>query len=82
MLTWSRPDNDTGAIHAAAGRRGIYTIRWNPKIGIVLNGVGHDGLTMLALSPDGRAFDTQTAAKDYAAQLDRTKTVEPEVSGT
>ena len=79
MLTWSRPNGD--GVTTAVGRKGIYRIQWNPRHGIILTGVGHDEIVMLPLSPDGVPFPNSKEAKDYAAGLDRTKAVEPEISG-
>ncbi|OBC14103.1 hypothetical protein A5784_30775 [Mycobacterium sp. 852013-50091_SCH5140682] len=61
------------------GARGEYRIE---RIGQewILNGRGHDGVSMLAL-PEGRAFASLEDAQDYAERLDRVKAVEAQASG-
>lgn len=80
MLTWTRPDNDCGAI-TADGMKGTYQIRWVGMVGYTLTGRGHDDLPMLALPPYGRLFEHLDHAKDYAAALERVKAYEPQVGG-
>lgn len=77
MLKWS-PDRARRSITAAGGK-GVYAIR-AVSGGYVLDGRGHDGLTMLALVPPKR-FHTLDKAKDHAAALERVGTKEPEASG-
>ncbi|MGC7194402.1 hypothetical protein RA997_22920 [Mycobacteroides abscessus subsp. abscessus] len=60
--------------------RGTYTVQ---SVGRewILQGVGHDGLPMLALPAEGKAFAALDTAQLYALQLDRVGAVEPQASG-
>ena len=75
ILNW-RPADADGAI-TAVGVKGVYDIRWRGVY--VLTGVGHDRIGMLALP---RRFDTLDGAKDWAAALERVRTIESEASGS
>lgn len=77
QLNWN---GSTGNV-AAVGRFGIYTIQSVGPDMHVLQGIGHDELSMHALPSLGYVFKTLTQAQEHAATLDRTMLPEPEMSG-
>ena len=79
MLRWS-PDSAHRSVTAVGGK-GIYIIKALSNGEVLLDGRGHDGITMLALVPP-RRFRTLSKAKDHAAALERVGTKEPEASGS
>ena len=78
MLRWS-PDSARRSVTAVGGK-GVYVIRALSNGEVLLDGRGHDGITMLALVPP-RRFRTLSKAKDHAAALECVGTNEPHASG-
>ncbi|WP_109756834.1 hypothetical protein [Mycolicibacterium conceptionense] len=79
MLNWSSHDHMVGTL-VAFGARGEYSIqRVGPEW--ILQGRGHDGLTMLAIPMQGKPFATLDSAQTWANELDRARCLEPQVSG-
>ncbi|ART68173.1 hypothetical protein BTO20_05845 [Mycobacterium dioxanotrophicus] len=80
MLQWTSHDHIIGT-QTAVGMRGVYSVqRVGPEW--ILQGQGHDGLTMLAIPVEGKAFASLDSAKTWAGELDRVRSVEPQVSGS
>lgn len=77
-LAWSGHNEIIGAL-VAIGLRGTYTVQ---SVGRewFLQGVGHDGLPMLALPAEGKAFAALDSAQLYAMELDRSH-AEAQASG-
>lgn len=67
-LVW-RPQ--VGGFRQAVGARGIYRLRCDRDDRWHVSGIGHDGLPMLALPPDGRVFQGLAQAERFADGADR-----------
>lgn len=79
ILQWKSHDHMVGTL-TAVGARGVYSLqRVGPEW--ILQGQGHDGLTMLAIPVEGKAFASLDSAKTWAGELDRVKAVEAQASG-
>lgn len=79
MLNWRGHPHVIGAL-TAVGARGTYSVeRVGPEW--ILQGRGHDGLGMLAIPCEGKAFASLDSAKAWAGELDRVPHAEPQVSG-
>ncbi len=68
MLKWRSHKDMLGAV-VAVGLRGEYSIQ---RFGreFILEGVGHDGLSMPALGVEGNAFPALSHAQAWAEHLD------------
>ncbi|SKV05751.1 Uncharacterised protein [Mycobacteroides abscessus subsp. bolletii] len=77
-MKWSGHSEILGAL-VAVGLRGTYMVQ---SVGRewILQGVGHDGLPMLALPAEGKSFAALDTAQLYAIELDRTR-AEAQASG-
>lgn len=77
-MKWTGHSEIIGAL-VAVGLRGTYTVQ---SVGRewILQGVGHDGLPMLALPVEGKAFAGLDTAQLYAMELDRSH-AEAQASG-
>lgn len=79
MLKWRSHDDMIGTI-VAVGMRGEYSVqRVGPEW--ILQGIGHDGLGMLAVPSEGKAFASLSSAQTWASELDRVRAVESQASG-
>ncbi|WP_166905960.1 hypothetical protein [Mycobacterium sp. DL440] len=79
MLNWSSHEHMIGTL-VSVGAKGEYSVqRVGPEW--ILQGRGHDGLTMLAIPFQGKAFATLDSAQTWAGELDRVKSVESQASG-
>lgn len=77
-LKWRSHAQILGALFAV-GLRGTYTVQSFGREWI-LQSVGHDGLPMLALPAEGKAFAALDTAQLYAIELDGTH-AEAQASG-
>ncbi|OHU29131.1 hypothetical protein BKG78_23610 [Mycobacteroides chelonae] len=68
-MKWTGHTEIVGAL-VVVGLRGTYTVQ---RVGRewILQGVGHDGLPMLALPAEGKAFADLVSAQLYAIALDQ-----------
>lgn len=79
-MKWTGHTEILGAL-VAVGLRGTYTVQ---SVGRewILQGVGHDGISMLALPVEGKAFAALDTAQLYAMKLDQdARAIEHEISG-
>ncbi|MDO3336387.1 hypothetical protein [Mycobacteroides abscessus] len=78
-MKWVGHSEILGAL-VAVGLRGTYTVQ---SVGRewILQGVGHDGMSMLALPIEGKAFGALDTAQLYAIELERKGAVESQASG-
>lgn len=78
-LRWRGHSEIIGAL-VAVGLRGTYMVQ---SVGRewILQGVGHDGLPMLALPAEGKSFAALHTAQLYAIELERKGAVESQASG-
>lgn len=70
-----------GGFRSAVGARGTYRLRHDRDDRWHVSGIGHDGLPMLAIPPDGRMFASLRHAETFIDGLDRAP-VTGELSGT
>lgn len=79
MLAWRSHEHMVGTL-VAVGAKGEYSVQ---QVGAkwILQGRGHDGLSMLPIPVQGDEFDTLDTAQERANRLDRVRTVEAQVSG-
>lgn len=79
MLRW-RSHPDMVGTQVAVGAKGEYSLqRVGPEW--ILQGRGHDGLTMLAIPSAGKPFASLDSAQTWAGELDRVRAVESQASG-
>jgi len=77
-LKWNRKHGNLFAV----GRRAQYSITHRGVGTRVLQAIGYDGLPLLDLPPFGAVYLTEYLAKCGAEELELSRTVEPEMSGT
>lgn len=79
MLKWRSHPHMVGT-QVAVGAKGEYSVQ---QVGAkwILQGRGHDGLSMLPIPVQGDEFDTLDTAQERADKLDRVRTVEAQASG-
>ena len=69
-----------GGFRQATGARGTYRLRRDRDDRWHVSGIGHDGLPMLTLPPEGRMFASLAQAETFVDGLDRAP-AEAEMSG-